>query len=215
MAWSLTSSCGDFVALDDVPPEVGGGVGSQPESEVSHEVSHPDTPPASEYTPTEPMEVEAPVIPEDTMDEPMDASEVPIPVETDDELFVFGYEHSFPSTVCPCYEISFHAGPTMTIDARHGTDVCFVYDTFVISNARKEKVEVRWNDLNEADRAKFSQAKEKEIKAWLNHETVKRVTQGTLRQKRSCDVGGFSLGNHQDNQGGSVVQSQVGSFGLY
>ena len=201
----------DFVALDDVPPEVGGGVGSQPESEVSH----PDTPPASEYTPTEPMEVEAPVIPEDTMDEPMDASEVPIPVETDDELFVFGYEHSFPSTVCPCYEISFHAGPTMTIDARHGTDVCFVYDTFVISNARKEKVEVRWNDLNEADRAKFSQAKEKEIKAWLNHETVKRVTQGTLRQKRSCDVGGFSLGNHQNNQGGSVVQSQVGSFGLY
>lgn len=62
----------------------------------------------------------------------------------------------------------------MTFDTVPGEHVNFVYDAFMISGACKEKVEVRWNDLSESDRAKFSQAKSKEISAWLNHDIVKR-----------------------------------------
>ena len=54
-------------------------------------ISHPAT---SEYTPTEPMEVDGP---QRENDLPMDASEVPIPDESNDELFVFGDDQSFPS----------------------------------------------------------------------------------------------------------------------
>ena len=44
----------------------------------------------------------------------------------------------------------------------------------------QKNVELRWEDLSEENKVKVQAAKEKYIRAWLGHITVKRVTQGTL-----------------------------------
>eukprot|EP00435_Cladocopium_sp_Y103_P032161 s399_g8.t1 len=50
--------------------------------------------------------------------------------------------------------------------------------------AKKQRVEVRWRDLNEHDRQLFQKAKEKEVKAWIDHGTVKKLAKGTLPANR-------------------------------
>ena len=52
---------------------------------------------------------------------------------------------------------------------------------FLTTSPKKERIEVRWSDLSAEDKAKFSAAKDKELKAWLDHGTVKRVAAGTLQ----------------------------------
>ena len=48
------------------------------------------------------------------------------------------------------------------------------------TNPRKQKVEIQWNTLTESDKVKFQAAKQKEIKAWVDHKTVCRLAKGTL-----------------------------------
>ena len=50
------------------------------------------------------------------------------------------------------------------------------------STARKQKVEVQYRSLSEADRKLFDAAKQKEIKAWIDHGTIIRVAKGTLKR---------------------------------
>ena len=50
------------------------------------------------------------------------------------------------------------------------------------STARKQKVEVQYRSLSEADRELFDAAKQKEIKAWIDHGTIIRVAKGTLKR---------------------------------
>ena len=45
---------------------------------------------------------------------------------------------------------------------------------------RKKRVEVKLRDLTSEEQTQFVQAKDKEIKAWLDHRTVRRVSGGTL-----------------------------------
>ena len=53
-------------------------------------------------------------------------------------------------------------------------------ECFIVSSARKQRVEVNWEELNEADKEKFRAAKQKEVNAWMDHKTVKRVAGVTL-----------------------------------
>jgi hypothetical protein len=52
------------------------------------------------------------------------------------------------------------------------------------TTAKKQRVEVQWRSLNDHDRQLFQQAKNKEVKAWLDHGTVKKLAKGTLPANR-------------------------------
>ena len=52
------------------------------------------------------------------------------------------------------------------------------------SEARKQKSEVQWRHLSPDDQKLFEAAKAKEIKAWVDHQTVRRVAPGTLRDEQ-------------------------------
>ena len=105
----------------------------------------------------------------------VDGVNVPIPEEDDDELFAFGDD------LPPSYEIQFRDGPVENCSNARFEEVCSVWETYGVTHTKKEKMELRWEDLNEEDKIKFRAAKQKEVKAWLDHQTVKRVAQGTLR----------------------------------
>ena len=166
----------DYVVLDDIPEEgpEEGVLSSAPsmaeEPQPEREISPPNSSEASgdlgSYTPTE-------------NDMEVDGVEVPIPDENDDdELCVFG-DDVLATFDPPMYEISFRDGPVFQGDRCE--EIHIVWDTFGVTNAKKERVELRWEDLSEKDKVLFRAAKDKEIQAWLQHDTVKRVAQGTLR----------------------------------
>ena len=48
------------------------------------------------------------------------------------------------------------------------------------SEQRKKRVEVKLKDLGEREQQLFARAKHKEIKAWLHHGTVLRVSHGRI-----------------------------------
>eukprot|EP00435_Cladocopium_sp_Y103_P052633 s419_g16.t1 len=51
---------------------------------------------------------------------------------------------------------------------------------WLTTGEKRKRVEVNYRALNAGDRALFDAAKQKEVKAWLDHGTVKRVAKGTL-----------------------------------
>ena len=55
-------------------------------------------------------------------------------------------------------------------------------DEYVLNatELRKKRVEVRLKDLGQEDQLRFAVAKDKELKAWLRHKTIERVTAGTI-----------------------------------
>ena len=59
--------------------------------------------------------------------------------------------------------------------------VFFAEHVMLASTARKQKVEVRYRDLGPEEKKLFDAAKAKEIKAWIDHGTVQKVSRGTLR----------------------------------
>ena len=50
----------------------------------------------------------------------------------------------------------------------------------VATETRKKRVEVALKDLGEEDQLRFAAAKDKEIRAWLHHRTVKKVSKGRI-----------------------------------
>ena len=50
----------------------------------------------------------------------------------------------------------------------------------VASEERKRRVEVNLQDLSPAEKEQFLGAKQKEVKAWIDHRTVRKVAAGTL-----------------------------------
>lgn len=56
----------------------------------------------------------------------------------------------------------------------------------IATTAKKQRVEVQWKTLSDSDsdRELFRQAKDKEVKAWIDHGTVKRLAKGTLPENR-------------------------------
>ena len=110
-----------------------------------------------------------------------DASEVPVPdLSSDDELFGdVLFEEACGRVGEQGYEITIRDVPTSCLSDDSPSDP-IPWPAYLITGAKKQRVELRWKDLNAEDQQLFLAAKNKEIKAWLDHGTVKRVCKGTL-----------------------------------
>ena len=159
--------------VDDLPsfaelfPEPGRGTdgsSGQPEMEVSPAVSQ-----AGENAETAGMEsAEGP-----------DAADVHLPDEdVDDSLFgdeVCFFAHPSENQA---WEIQLHETDVPFADLP-SPEQALNY-VLLATPERKKRVEVKLRDLTPEECGQFKQAKDKEVKAWLDHWTVKRVAGGTL-----------------------------------
>ena len=149
-----------------------------------------DTP---EYTPSEhPGEADASeeqIVPEPeegvaaptrrgSMDEgenvPMDGVEVPIPDEPDDELFgdtVFSQQH-----FCQEYMWEMDITPAFCVEP----ELFETPDDYILAavNERKKKTEIKLKELSQDDQKRFAVAKHKELRAWLQRKTIRKVSHG-------------------------------------
>ena len=172
----------DGVALDEpeISREISEGsqlAGSVPEPEAEDRESRQISP--------EPPEVEDQERgqPEETnLDVPMDGTNVPVPEETEDLLFgdhvIFeagGSDWFWELDVSPS-EMS-GLGDASTCLAWEGSLDDLV---LTVSDERKKKVEVKLSHLSQADQHRFAVAKHKELGAWLNHKTVRKVAKGQI-----------------------------------
>ena len=115
---------------------------------------------------------------------PLDGVEVHVPSD-DDGLFVeFGDESCFGLEE-GVWELSLD--DTFVLDTECADDLCShpeIFDLLVVNSAKKQRVEVDYHRLGEDDRKLFDAAKDKEIKAWLDHGTVKKLAKGTLSPEK-------------------------------
>ena len=65
-----------------------------------------------------------------------------------------------------------------------------VVDVFVVSSARRKRVEVNERKLTENDRKHVRKAKELELQSWLDHLVFDLVKKNLLTKKKSCEQGG-------------------------
>eukprot|EP00439_Symbiodinium_sp_Y106_P003663 s9931_g1.t1 len=108
-----------------------------------------------------------------------EAASVPVPDDDDDDLL-------FGDTVCffahpaqgQAWEILLHE-TEVPCHSLPSAEQALQY-VLLASTERKKRVEVRLKDLNHEEAELFHKAKAKEIGAWLDHKTVRRVTGGTL-----------------------------------
>ena len=167
----------DFISLEGIPDEE--YEPSEGPSDMIDVEIPPNSQPESEMAPpSSPNEGSAPEVPNwDGDDMQVDGTDVPVP--SDDELFAFGDDQTWSTE--SCFEIAFKDGPWATLTPEECCSCVQAYEILLTTSPKKERIEVRWGDLSAEDRAKFSAAKNKELKAWLDHGTVKRVTAGTLQ----------------------------------
>ena len=173
----------NYVALDDTPSEDSFSYAP------SIAPSNPDMPqdgsqPEQEISPSPSMEHEPQ---NDQIGNPDDGVVVPVPVDSDldsvdDELVCFGDDCWQNVSEPGIWEIEltdeyFHE-ETNDISAQ------FAECILLATSAKKQRVEVQWRTLNDHDRQLFSKAKDKEIGAWIDHQTVKKVAKGTLPAHR-------------------------------
>ena len=107
--------------------------------------------------------------------------EIPVPDDDDGEL-LFGDDLPIMGGDSGVWEINFENGPEHECE-----NICLCESPEILewanmaTGARKQRVEIQWKNLNEKERDLFQKAKAKEIGAWVDHGTVKRVSRGTLR----------------------------------
>jgi hypothetical protein len=186
----------NFHALTDVPPDdvtdyepsiaptaEGPQTNDQPEQEVSPPLSASGGGMGSE----EENDYEDPSMIPTNVPENGDLGGIGVPVpmddEEDDSLICFGDDIAGPPQVPGLWEIEINDVP----DIPHKQDLAnkdFAEMILVATTAKKQRVEVKWRDLNEHDRALFQQAKDKEVRAWIEHDTVKRLAKGSLPPNR-------------------------------
>ena len=190
---------GELPSRDDVEIEGDVPVGAPelipPEADVvanNNAGLDEDGPQTTEPVPSEPRPVEASaeqpemeVSPAVSMEQEAgnlyepDFVHVPIPEDDDDDL-LFGDTECFlihPSQD-QVWEINLHE-----------TDVDFkdlpspdqaLHYVLLATPERKKRVEVRLRGLSGEERQQFEAAKQKEVGAWMDHRTVRRVAAGTL-----------------------------------
>jgi hypothetical protein len=107
--------------------------------------------------------------------------EIPVPDDDDGEL-LFGDDLPIMGGDSGVWEINFENGPEHECE-----NICLCESPEILewanlaTGTRKQRVEIQWKNLNEKERDLFQKAKAKEIGAWVDHGTVKRVSRGTLR----------------------------------
>ncbi|CAE7367547.1 GIP, partial [Symbiodinium pilosum] len=157
-----------------IAPEAGprnpvGNIEEQPEHEASPAVS-------------ETAEGEIPLL--DTATPELDAAmpepvDIPVPEDDEDDL-LFGDTECF--LVHPeanqVWEIGIHETDIEPCNLPSPTQA--LHYVMLATQDRKKRVEVRLRDLSGEEQEQFSQAKQKEVGAWLDHATVRKVAAGTL-----------------------------------
>ena len=133
----------------------------QPEMEVSPVVSE---------TPERPPEV--------------NAADLPVPEDDDDEDLLFGDAESFFEVLGPgrAWEINLHE--TQVPQESLPSPEQALHFVMLATEERKKRVEVKLRDLSAQERELFTQAKGKEVQAWLDHRTVRKVAAGSLSDEQ-------------------------------
>ena len=125
--------------------------------------------------------------------ENVEPHEVPVPdwgSADEDGLCAFGDDLIEPEHDAGVWEIklateSFNACDDIPHENDHDPiHTLFAEHVLIASNARKQKVEVQYRHLSSEDQKLFDAAKQKEIKAWIDHGTVQKVTRGTLKPEQ-------------------------------
>ena len=116
-------------------------------------------------------------------DDANDGRHVPVPDDSDSELF--GDDLEVPNDVHGVWEIHVTDHeldqPAADLLCQHPQ---IFEEVFVATGERKKRIEVDYRRLEPSDRKLFDAAKQKEIKAWLDHGTVKRLAKGTLHPEQ-------------------------------
>ena len=112
--------------------------------------------------------------------EGLEPADIPVPEEDDDEEVLFGDTECF--LVHPqahqVWEIGVHETDIEPHNLPSPTQA--LHYVMLATQDRKKRVEVRLRDLSAAEQEQFRQAKSKEVGAWLDHATVRKVAAGTL-----------------------------------
>ena len=168
-------------SVGETPPETPMDQ-SQPDMEMFPPESVPSENPTT--TTTGENEVEA---------ENVEPHEVPVPdwgSDDEDGLCAFGDDLIEPEHDAGVWEIklateSFNACDDIPHENDHDPiHTLFAEHVLIASNARKQMVEVQYRHLSSEDQKLFDAAKQKEIKAWIDHGTVQKVTRGTLKPEQ-------------------------------
>ena len=114
------------------------------------------------------------------MPEPVD---IPVPEDDEDDL-LFGDTECF--LVHPeahqVWEIGIHETDIEPCNLPSPTQA--LHYVMLATQDRKKRVEVRLRDLSVEEQEQFSRAKQKEVGAWLDHATVRKVAAGTLEDSQ-------------------------------
>ena len=175
--WARSIGHQDFYDLDpdDLPEPSEPDIPAQDapvELENPGEVEVPE-PEAEETVPTRRGSMDV------SEERPLDGVDVPVP--EDDELFgdtvMFGDTVSFPQDSCQTYCWEIDITPAGDIEESTQTP-----DAFVLAavNERKKRIEVKLKELSQDDQKRMAVAKHKELSAWLQHKTIRKVAQGKI-----------------------------------
>ena len=159
---------------------------NQPGPPVEDEDGTQSSPGPEDEPEAEQPQAEVPTGPEESpADLPtVDASLIPIP-DAEEVFQTFGDDvepepiYHMTDEVCLHMEIPIHQDDISRWreDGTHDT-------AFLINAAKKAKAEVKMKDLTLAEKKLFDQAKGKEVKAWLDTRTVRRLLRNQLDEKQ-------------------------------
>ena len=102
--------------------------------------------------------------------------------EGDDSLVVFG-DDCEPLSNSGVWEITLTESPEMPLE-EGVVDGNLAECILIATTAKKQRVEVQWKTLDHAEKELFRKAKAKEVQAWIDHGTVKKLVKGTLPENR-------------------------------
>ena len=114
----------------------------------------------------------------------LEPHEIPVPDSDDGDSFLcFGDDVEFPQNNSGVWEINL-CEYDQSLQPEKEEELVHVFlaeQVLLASTARKQKVEVQYRSLSVEDQKLFDAAKQKELKAWIDHKTVQRVANGTLK----------------------------------
>eukprot|EP00435_Cladocopium_sp_Y103_P075770 s178_g64.t1 len=195
-----------YVELTGVPEDVdmnGGHVERRPASKFSYTPTTPlDSQPEREQfpmdgtesgDPNDPIESDpenggVPINPEENSgpvgNPENDGRYVPVPDEGDDDC-LFGDDHGVTWEQNGVWEIEL---VDHTYEHEAAIFLCSEPAAFenicTATHDKKKRVELDYRRMTEHDKKLFDSAKQKEVKAWLDHGTVKKLARGTLKPEQ-------------------------------
>ena len=184
-----------FVDLGNDVPDVESEGYSPSIGETPPETPMDQSQPEGEMFPPESVSTESPMNSgeNEVESEKVEPHEIPVPAwgsDDEDGLCAFGDDLIEPECEAGVWEINIATESFQNCqddpqeNDRDPIHTLFAEHVLVASNTRKQKVEVQYRGLSDGDKKLFDAAKQKEIKAWIDHGTVQKVTRGTLKPEQ-------------------------------